>query len=189
MKVPLSIFLILLVAAGNALSQSPPELFGTTWKVDSCYNEPTPNSSLEECKSKKELLPGSLLGLMLNEKGKVVVQFQSSEPPATIEIEAESWDYCSIDCDRPTFTAFFTDWSGTSTVPKKLQAILVRSGGEDTHDPGGCVEWLSRAEGSHLPKATREDACNLDNMIYWRLINVVGPSDPPGDGHGTGTPP
>jgi hypothetical protein len=189
MKIMPLIISACLVSASTAFSQSPPELFGSTWEVSHCFKKIESTQQTIECDSQRELLPGSLLGMSINENGNAVVRFHSTEPPAKLEIEATSWSYCDSECNWPTLTASFDDWSGNSTSPKKLHMIRFREGGKDTHTTRDCTDHLKEAPGNHMPEGVVENACKNDDLIYWRVESTVSTVSPPGDGHGTGTPP
>lgn len=176
----------LILLAGTAGAQSSSTLLGTTWEAQLCLD----NTSGKTCSSTWHIQPEDLFGADLDGNSEIFVFLEKTEWGSVHSFPSKAVTLCQQACKNPTLFASFMDFGAEKT----FQITVIRNQNLSKDD---CSNWLNNeAPVNEMQPDTIEEQCKLPVLVYWHIA-TLDPGNgeqphvtiPPGDGHGTGTPP
>lgn len=178
-------------------AQESQSILGNAWKVRSCKTDPN-DMNHPDCQDPRKLLPGVTFFVAPEAPGDRWLNLELQRPRMKISIPAVDLKEGTAS-DGTRYVAFnFQDFTTAGQiVSKQMRIELVRFKGPDTGEE--CTRKLQKRLGQDFASGGKYAAqCLEDQLAYWSIgtvETVAGQKEtgltlgPPGDGHGTSTPP
>lgn len=188
----------LVAVSCHAWSQASQPILDSTWVVQSCKSEPNRAGNPPDCQDPRKLLSDVTFSVAPDASGNHWLKLELQQPRMNISVPAIDLDQGKLPDGSPYATFSFDDFTAEGkVVTKQMQIELVRSNGEDTGDE--CTAKLEGRLGQDFASGGKyARQCQEDQLAYWS-IDIRGSAKgqkeaelalgPPGDGHGTSTPP